>query len=402
MIARIFILLLLLIVLPDLYIDRRFLRRRTRYMWWQRLLWWIPGIIMIVYTVALTAQKDFAPASMAVLNVYLLLLGVLVLPKTLFAFCSLLGWGHCRFHHTHNNWGNLIGLILAIAVICITVYGCTFGFSKVTVRYENYYSADLPKAFDGFTIVHFSDAHVGTYEGCYAKILDEVADSINAQKADAVCFTGDIQNMEPKELYPVIQTLSRIKAKDGFLIVSGKEDERHSMVFSVLGNHDYSDYIKASDAVKVANERGLVSLEKRFGWDILLNEHRVIRRGNDSIVIAGMENDGRPPFPAKGDINGTLAGVNADAFTIMLEHDPTAWRRMILPKSKAQLTLSGHTHAMQFSLFGWSPASLIYKEWGGMYYEGDRALNVSVGMGGFIPFRFGASNEVVVITLHRK
>lgn len=402
MIARIFILILWLIVLPDLYIDRRFLRRRTRYLWWQRLLWWLPSIAMIVYTIVLTAQRNFAPASMTVLNVYLLLLGILVLPKTLFALCSLLGRWHCRFHHTHNNWGNLIGLVLAITVIFITVYGCTFGFSKVVVRHEDYYSADLPKAFDGFTIVHFSDAHVGTYEGCYAKILDEAVDSINAQNADIVCFTGDIQNMEPKELYPVIQTLSRIKAKDGDLTIGNKKDEKQSMIFSVLGNHDYSDYIKASDAVKVANERELVSLETRFGWDILLNEHRVVHRGNDSIVIAGMENDGRPPFPAKGDISRTLAGVKSGAFTVMLEHDPTAWRRLIMPKSKAQLTLSGHTHAMQFSLFGWSPASLVYKEWGGMYYEGGQALNVSVGVGGFIPFRFGASNEVVVITLHRK
>ena len=112
-----------------------------------------------------------------------------------------------------------------------------------------------------------------------------------------------------------------------------------------------------------------------------------------------MENDGRPPFPQRGDIRKTLAGVGDSAFVVMLQHDPTSWRRTILPKSGAQLTLSGHTHAMQFSVFGWSPASLVYNEWGGMYSEGDRALNVSVGLGGFIPFRFGATGEVVVVTL---
>jgi len=385
MIARISIVLLLVILLSDLYIDRRFIRRRTRYLWWQRALWWLPGILMCGYTIYLSFLQNFAPANIDVLNVYLLLLGLTVLPKFVFAFCSLLGWGHCRFHHTKNNWGNLVGFLLGIAVIAIVVYGSTFGFRKLVVRHVVYKSADLPADFNGYKIVHFSDAHVGTYGSGNKGLLAEFVDSINAQKPDAIFFTGDLQNMEPRELYPVMPELSSLKARDG--------------VFSVLGNHDYSDYIKADDAVKVANERELVSRERQFGWNLLLNEHKSIKRGNDSIVIAGMEDDGRPPFPQKGDLKKTLAGVDSSAFVIMLEHDPTAWRRKILPGSNAQLTLSGHTHAMQFSLFGFSPASLIYDEWGGMYYEGERAINVSVGMGGFIPFRFGASNEIVVITL---
>ena len=114
-----------------------------------------------------------------------------------------------------------------------------------------------------------------------------------------------------------------------------------------------------------------------------------------------MENDGKPPFPARGNLTKALRGVPNHRFVIMLEHDPSAWRRKILPYSNAQLTLSGHTHAMQFKLFGWSPASLLYKEWSNMYYEDDRALNVTVGMGGLIPFRIGASNEIVVIKLRK-
>lgn len=385
MITRILIPVLLVIILSDFYIDRRFLRRRTRYLWWQRLLWWLPGIFMCAYTVFLAMSRNFAPGNIDVLNVYLLLLGVIVLPKFVFALCSLLGWGHCRFHHTRNNWGNLAGFILGIAVIVIVVYGSTFGFRKLVVRHVVYKSADLPDAFNGYKIVQFSDAHVGTYGSGNQDLLARFVDSINAQKPDLILFTGDLQNMEPRELYPVMPVLGSLKAGDG--------------VFSVLGNHDYSDYIKADETVKVANERELISNERQLGWTLLLNENRAIRRGNDSIVIAGMENDGRPPFPQKGDLKKTLAGVDSSAFVIMLEHDPTAWRRKILPESNAQLTLSGHTHAMQFSIFGFSPASLIYDEWGGMYYEGERAINVSVGMGGFIPFRFGASNEIVVITL---
>lgn len=387
MITRILIPVLLIIILSDLYIDRRLLRRRTRYLWWQRLLWWLPGILMCAYSLLVALSRDFAPSSITVLNIYLLLLGVVVLPKFVFALCSLLGWGHCRFHHTKNNWGNLIGLLLGVVIIFIVVYGSTFGFRKLVVRHVVYRSADLPEAFNGYKIVQFSDAHVGTYGDGSTALLAKFVDSINAQKPDVILFTGDLQNMQPKELYPVMPILSSLEAKDG--------------VFSVLGNHDYSDYIKADAAVKVANERELVSRERQFGWTLLLNENKVIRRGNDSIVIAGMENDGRPPFPQKGDLKKTLAGVGKSAFVIMLEHDPTAWRRKILPESNAQLTLSGHTHAMQFSIFGFSPASFVYDEWGGMYYEGKRALNVSVGMGGFIPFRFGASNEIVVITLEK-
>lgn len=387
MIARIFILLLLLIVLPDFYIDRRVLRRHTRYLWWQRLLWWLPGVVMSACTLVLAASRNFAPEGIGLLNAYLFMFGITVIPKSVFALCSLLGWGHCRFHHTKTNWGNLAGLILALAAVLAVVYGSTAGFGKVVVRHEDYYSADLPDSFDGYRILHFSDAHVGTFIG-REEILHRAADSINAQRADAIMFTGDLQNMRPSELAPFMQVLSSLKARDG--------------VFSVLGNHDYPDYIKASDAVRRADGREIMNRERRLGWNLLLNGHKVIRRGKDSVVVAGMENDGRPPFPQKGDLKKTLAGVKDGAFVIMLEHDPTAWRRKILPGSKSQLTLSGHTHAMQLSVFGWSPASLVYDEWGGMYHEGGRALNVSVGMGGFIPFRIGASNEIVVITLHKK
>lgn len=203
-----------------------------------------------------------------------------------------------------------------------------------------------------------------------------------------IVFTGDLQNMAPDELYDFIPLLSSLYAKDG--------------VCSILGNHDYSDYIKADDVTKVANERELISREREFGWSLLLNDNKAIKRGNDSIIVAGLENDGRKGEPKRADIGKALAGVDSRNFVLMLAHDPRLWRRDILPNSRAQLTLSGHTHAMQFEIFGWSPASLMYDEWGGMYHEGNRALNVSVGMGGFIPFRIGASNEIVVITLHRR
>ena len=388
MIARILIPLLLVILLSDWYIDRRILRRFCRGLWWQRLLWWMPSILLCGSALALGLSRRFAPEDAWLLNSFLFLVGFWVMPKLVFVVCSLLGWGHCVYHHTKTNWGNLVGLLGALVVMGMTVYGSTWGFNRYTVRNEVFESKDLPQAFDGYRIVHLSDAHVGTWGNDTDGLLKQMVDDINALKPDAIVFTGDLQNVEPKEIYPFKLLLGSLKAKDG--------------VFSVLGNHDYAYYARhASEAQQAANEQEIVDLERAMGWNVLMNAHHVVRRGSDSIVIAGMENQGRPPFPEKGNIRQTMSGVGQQAFTVMLQHDPSAWRTVILPQSNAQLTLSGHTHAMQFSVFGLSPAALLYKEWGGMYREGNRAINVSVGMGGFIPFRIGATNEIVVITLHR-
>ena len=128
----------------------------------------------------------------------------------------------------------------------------------------------------------------------------------------------------------------------------------------------------------------------------------MLRRGNDSIFIAGMENDGEGRFPQLGNIKDALEGVPYSSFLLMVEHDPTSWRRKILPGSHAQLTLSGHTHGGQMSLLGLSPAMFVYKEHHGFYYAGDRALYVTKGLGGVVPFRLGCSGEIVVFTLKKQ
>lgn len=385
MIARIIIPILIMTIVPFLYIDLRYLRRRHCSLG-RRLLFWLPSLAMVVFSIYMAMVKGFAPANASVTNWYLLLLGLIVVPMFVFMLCSLLGLGVCKLARSKKNWGNLIGLFLIIGIWYIVIYGSTIGFSTVVVRHVEYSSSQLPKAFDGYRIVHITDLHVGTYDKSRSHILKKAIDSINAQKADLVVFTGDLQNREPQELYPYANLLASIKANDG--------------VFSVMGNHDYADYIKADAITKAANLRETQRLERSFGWNLLLNEHAYIRRGDQSIVIAGMENDGNGKhFPQKGDVVKTLNGVSADELVIMLEHDPTSWRRKILPQSEAQLTLSGHTHATQFKLFGWSLASMIYTEWGGMYYENNRAINVSTGLGAFLPFRFGVPGEVVVITL---
>lgn len=387
MIARIFIPIILAIVLPDLYFDLHYLRSSSWRIWWKRLLWWLPSIGLLGYTVALASIRNFAPDDLFWLNLYLFLVGSIVTPKAIFAFCSGLGLLYCRLTHTRNNWGNLVAPPLCLFSLYILIYGSTLGFRKLEVRHIDIYSRELPKAFDGYRIAQFTDAHVGTLTGNRYKMLTRVIDSLNAQNADAIVFTGDLQNMQPSELYPVQDLLKSLHAKDG--------------VFSVLGNHDYSQYIKADPAVKAANEREVISRERQFGWTVLLNEHHTIRRGKDSLVIAGEENDGLPPFPDRGDINKTLEGISPSAYVVMLQHDPSAWRRSILPKSQVQLTLSGHTHGGQIQLFGLRPTMLTSKEDYGLYLDGNRALYVSAGIGGLIPFRFGIPGEISVITLHK-
>ena len=395
MIARSIVLFLLLVIIPYLYIDLRYLRHKSS---WKRLLWWLTGIAMIAYTVYLALERDFIPSGdrIFILYAYLLLLGAYIIPMCTFMLFSLMGKGcsmlvrACKGQKGQlrptRNYGNLLGVLSIPVVWFILFWGVFIGFNKFEVNHIEYTSADLPKAFDNYRIVLFSDAHIGSYMKHNSWVLAQAVDSINAQQPDMIVFTGDLQNIQPQDMYPHMDVLSTLKAKDG--------------VYSVLGNHDYAEYVGCDAARKVANCRETNSLEKQLGWTLLLNEHRQIERNKAHIVIAGMENDGDGKhFPQKGDINQTLEGVKEGDFILMLEHDPSAWRRKIIPDGRAQLTFSGHTHNMQFALFGWSPMSITGKEVNGWYKEGEQSLFVTAGLGGLIPFRFGATGEIVVVTL---
>lgn len=294
----------------------------------------------------------------------------------------------CRWLVPRRLWHRTV-VVCTIIIWTLAAYGFLCGFQQFRVRRVEYASADLPACFDGYRIVQFSDAHVGTLTGSRQWMVQRAVDSINAQRPDAIVFTGDMQNVYPDELLPQAPYFRQLKAPDG--------------VFAVLGNHDYAVYQDVHPVHKERNCRRTVKSIRQMGFDLLLNEHRVIRRDSDSIVVAGMENWGTVKrMPREGDVRKTLEGVTGSAFVVMLQHDPTAWRAKILPECRAQLTLSGHTHGGQFSFWGWSPAALAYDEWGGKYHEGDRALCVSTGLGGLIPFRLNLPGEIVVITLKSK
>ena len=396
MIARSFVLFLLLLVLPYLYIDLKYFRQKK--VWWKRVLLYLPCVAMVAYASYLAMERDFIPGNDRIFILYgfLLLLGVVVIPLWIFIICSLLGRGCSKLVRKFKspeqllkpakNYGNLTG-IASIPLIWLMVgWGSSLGFNKFEVNHIEYASSDIPKAFDGYKIVLFSDAHVGSYQKRNSDVLRQAIDSINAQKPDMIVFTGDLQNIQPSELYPHREVLGSLQAKDG--------------IYSVLGNHDYASYLGCDEAVKAANDKEIISLQRQMGWTVLLNEHRTIQRDTASFILAGMENDGDGKhFPQKGDIAKTLEGVADGKFILMLEHDPSAWRRKIIPDGRAQLTLSGHTHAMQFNILGWCPMSLTGKEFWGWYEEGHQKLFVTAGLGGLIPFRLGATGEIVVLTL---
>jgi predicted MPP superfamily phosphohydrolase len=191
--------------------------------------------------------------------------------------------------------------------------------------------------------------------------------------------------MTPDELDNISAALSSLEAKDG--------------VFSVLGNHDYCMYSDMSQTEKQKCLEELIRKEGEMGWDLILNEHRIIRKGQDSIAVIGVENTSPSRhFPSRGDLNKASEGTEG-MFRLLLSHDPMHWETEIIGKNYP-LTLSGHTHAMQVSILGWSPSSLIFKQHKGLYTEGNQSIYVNKGLGETIfPARIGARPEITLITL---
>lgn len=385
MVARIMIPLIIAIMLSDLYIDQHYWQHHRGYRWWKRLLWWLPSMGMLVYTLILGTIRNFVPDDLRWVNLYMLLVGIVVYPKAVFSLFSILGRIFRRFIvHTHRNWGTPVATVIILVSYFMLAYGSTVGFRRLKVVHIDISYPDLPPAFDGYRIVHFSDAHVGTLTGSLRHLLQRDVDSINAQHPDLIAFTGDLQNIQPREIKPVVPLLSQLRARDG--------------VVSVLGNHDYAEYVKLPVPEKAANCRQTIAYEQACGWQLLRNEHRVIRRGRDSIVIAGEQN---LELPDSADFTRTMRGVGPSAFAIVLQHNPKAWDEHIRRDRRARLTLAGHTHGGQLSVFGLRATQIAYREDYGLYCKGGQYLYVTSGIGGLIPFRFGIRPEIAVITLHR-
>ena len=387
MVARIFILLILLIVLPDAYIYRRYLRRSGSR--WMKVVWCGQMLAMLVYTIALALTRDFTPQPQQPLNIYLLTIGVAILPKFIIVGCVVLGKWAMRLFHSRRNWGVVPGVVLAFLCAFVTLYGSTIGFHHFDVRRVDCTFPDLPDDFDGYRIALFSDAHVGSYDADENGVLRSAIDSINRLHPDVIFFLGDLQNTTPDEIAIHASTLSSLSAPDG--------------VFSILGNHDYSKYKGGSTMEKLSCEKSMRDWHGRLGWRLLCNESCLLRHGHDSIVVAGLEdNEEEGADHGLPQCDSALSGVSPGQFIIMLAHNPRLWRRNVLPETSAQLTLSGHTHGGQVGLLGITTTTAFYSEDDGLYEENGRFLFVTRGLGALIPFRFNVTGEVVLLTLHKK
>ena len=287
-------------------------------------------------------------------------------------------------------------LALGIAAIPFAslLYGMFKGKYNFRVLSYNLEFDDLPEAFDGYQITQISDVHSGSFDN-HNKISYAV-DLINEQQSDAIFFTGDLVNNLASEMDEWSDLFSTLKAKDG--------------VFSVLGNHDYGDYVDwANTLEKENNLNRLKEVQKSMGWRLLLNENVSINRGEQKINLVGVENWGKGGFVKHGDLDKAAADLTKEDFKILLSHDPSYWQEKIKSDPKHyQLTLSGHTHGMQFGIeipgwIKWSPIKYRYENWAGIYEELGRYINVNRGFGflGY-PGRVGIWPEITVMKLRKR
>jgi predicted MPP superfamily phosphohydrolase len=308
------------------------------------------------------------------------------------------------FHSFHSKTPENLSMIpgrrkfvsqIALGIAAIPFAGFIYGIFKGKYHFrvirETLYFEDLPEAFDGFTITQLSDIHAGSFTDFEA--VQRGVDLASEQDSDLFVFTGDLVNHKAEEIDPMLDQFGKLRARFG--------------QYSILGNHDYGDYISWSNKeAKEANFNKLKQQHQRLGYQLLLDESKVIEKDGQKIRLIGVENWG-VGFHAKGDLDKALQGVAKDEFKILLSHDPSHWDEKVKNHPhNIHLTLSGHTHGMQFGIetpvIKWSPAQYRYPNWAGLAKEAGRYLYVNRGFG-FHAFsgRVGIWPEITVLTLRK-
>ena len=284
------------------------------------------------------------------------------------------------------------GIIASIIPFVGIIHGIGWGRFNFTLHRKKLYFPNLPMSFNGLRVVQLSDAHLGSFNGHQDKI-QEVVNQVNQLDPDLIMFTGDMVNNFSHEMSSWVPIWKMLKARVG--------------KFAVLGNHDYGNYSEwPSPQAKKKNLLDIIRQEKEMGFQVLLNDHQRIEKNGESIVVAGVENWGRHPFPQFGKLEKALEGVPKEDFTLLLSHDPDHWENKILPDSRADLTLAGHTHGFQMGIeignFKISPVQLRYKQWAGLYQNGSQYIYVNRGLGYLaFPGRVGIWPEITLLEIYR-
>ncbi len=281
--------------------------------------------------------------------------------------------------------------VFSLFIFLIFLYGAIWGIRRITATDVELASSSIPESFDGYKIAHISDIHIGSMTNVNG-LVEEMVDSINAQEADIILFTGDLVNMKTNEITPHIETLRKLKAKDG--------------IVAVMGNHDYGMYESWDSAeAEQANIDMFYQYMDTLHWQLLNDENMTLTKGDDQINILGIGFYGPDADSHEiplDDLVSTLTDEEKTNYSILLCHEPVVWEENVKKHPFIELTLSGHTHAMQFEVFGLSPASLIYEYWGGLYQDKNQSLYVNRGLGSSFPARVGAWPEITNITLRHK
>ncbi len=285
---------------------------------------------------------------------------------------------------------NWLGVGVSSSLFLSLLYG--FGNKyKYQLVHKKVAIKNLPAAFKGFKIIHISDIHSGSLKEKEA--VQKGIDLIQKQGADLILFTGDLVNDKAVEMQDWAPIFGQLFASKG--------------VFSTLGNHDYGDYVQwPSKEAKIANLEALKAVHASMGWKLLMNENVTIEQGGAKIKLVGIENWGaKARFPKYGQLSKALDGVDPTDVIVLMSHDPSHWDAQVIPEfPQVDLMLSGHTHGMQFGLenpyFKWSPVQWVYKQWAGLYQQGEQKLYVNRGFGflGY-PGRVGIMPEITLLEL---
>lgn len=370
---------------------------------------WVRGgyiaVTLVIYAVfayeVLNFQRSDRSTTRAQIMFSLFL--VFILPKIFIAFFLLIDdlvrlikyfFGVFRPETNHfparRKFLSLLGLAFGGVLSALFIDGIAFGKYRHRVRKVKVKIKNLPQAFRGYKIIQISDVHSGSFSD--PSKLKHAIDLINEQNADLVLFTGDMVNNIAEEFKPFIPLFSKIQSKDG--------------KFSVLGNHDYGDYVEwKSPQEKKQNLETLVAYEKEAGFNMLRNENAAIDKNGEKLYILGVENWGLKPFPQFGKIDKALENVPPNAAKILMSHDPTHFDYVVKKHpTEISLTLSGHTHGMQFGLdlknIKWSPVQYKYPKWADLYESEGRFLYVNRGFGVLAyPGRVGVLPEITLFEL---
>ena len=348
-------------------------------------------ILVMIAEMAIPAKEGCQAmllAKMWILFAYL----TIYIPKYLAVVFDIIASIPRLWHHKRLRWLTCTGMALSIVVFASLWWGALVNRYRIQVKEVNIEVAGLPPSFDGFRIVQFSDLHTGTF-GRDTAFVAKMVDRINSLDADVIVFTGDMVNRQSDEMLPFISPLSRLKSPEG--------------TYAILGNHDYGDYKNWPDEkAKQDNMESLYEAYNAAGINLLRNDYRWLRNGTDSIALIGVENIGDPPFKTYGSLKRSYPDLSDANMKILLTHNPQHWVDSIAGHKGVNipLTLSGHTHAMQMEIGGFSPGQFRYPTWGGLYSDNTaHELYVNIGAGTVgVPMRLGATPEITVLTLRSK